>query len=340
MATLHRYMHIEGCHFTAICDRKEERCQQALDFLQRESRPLPCVTDWQEACADDRVDLVYVCTNWDSHTEIAIHAMRAGKHVALEVPAATTLEDCERLLQVTQETRRHCIMLENCCYDTFHLGVLGMVRQGLLGEITHCEGAYIHYLAEDAAIGYEGNPYPTHALGPICQLLDDDSLDSLVSMNGQNHINSTLLRTTKGRTILLQFDETTPRPYSRLQITCGTKGFVQKYPLPCVQLGEQILTGQEAEEFVERHIAPEFQKLVADGKRLGVPNLMNYIMDRRLIDALRQGLPLDISTQESVLWSSIVELTARSANQGGAPVCIPKHLPFLFQGSSTAQCAS
>ena len=323
MATLHRYRFIEGCQFTVISDHNEERCRQASDFLRSEKRPQPRILEWKQACCDEEVDLVYICTNWDSHAEIALHAMRQGKHVAVEVPAATTLQECEELLQVAKETGKHCMMLENCCYDTFHLGVLGLVRQGLLGEITHCEGAYIHYLAEDAAIGYTGNPYPTHALGPICQLLKGDSLESLVSMNGQNHINSTLLRTTKGRTILLQFDETTPRPYSRLQVTCGTKGFVQKYPTPCVQLGEKVWSGDEAEHFIHQHIAPDFQALIEDGKRLGVPNLMNYIMDRRLMEALHQGTALDISPEESVLWSSIVELTARSASQGGAPIAIP-----------------
>ncbi len=322
MATLRRYLVIEGAEIVDISDIDASKCRLAQEFMKEEGRVLPQIESCYDICRDPNVNLIYCCTNWDSHTNIAIDGMRNGKHVAMEVPVATTLADCRRLIAVSKETEMQCIMVENCCYDTFHLGVLGMIREGLLGEVTHCEGAYIHYLAEDAARGFMGNPYPTHALGPICQILDGDTLKSLVSINGLNHINNTLVMTEQGRSILLQFDETTPRPYNRLQTTCGTLGFVQKYPIPCVQIGEKTFMGNEAEELVESHIPTEFKQLIEDGKVLGVPNLMNYIMDRRLVDGFLKGRKADISIYDASLWSSIIELSARSASQGGATVNI------------------
>ena len=142
------------------------------------------------------------------HTAMATFAMECNKHVAIEVPAAMSVEECWQLVDTAEKTRRHCIMLENCCYDPFALTTLNMARQGILGTIMHVEGAYIHdlrsmYFAEESEGGYHnhwgkrysiehtGNPYPTHGLGPACQILDihrGDKMEYLVSMLSLIHI--------------------------------------------------------------------------------------------------------------------------------------------------------
>lgn len=320
-------------------------------------------TDWHDVLRVDDIDLVYICTPWETHVEMAIETMKAGKHVALEVPAAMTVRECELLVRISSWTGRHCVMLENCCYDTWHLGIREMVRQGVLGKITHLEGAYIHPVdgewMKHQRLEHKGNPYPTHGLGPMCQLLDaDDHLDYLVSLSTSDrsagfHLNDTLIRTRKGVTLLLQYDTTTPRPYNRLQTVCGTLGFAQKYPLPTLVFEEQTsmdnihdntqqhitLTGTDAEQRVESFIAPEFRILLDEGRRLGVKNVMNYMMDRRLIDALNcekdehtiekdghhhQLLHLDMDVREAALWSSITELSETSARHQGQRVIIPQ----------------
>ncbi|MDD4191926.1 MAG: Gfo/Idh/MocA family oxidoreductase [Mangrovibacterium sp.] len=96
----------------------------------------------------DDFDLIDICTPWKLHAHMAIYAMEQGKHVAVEVPAAITVEDCRKLVQTSERTRKHCVMLENCCYDFFELLTLNMARQGLFGEIIHCEGAYMLSPAE------------------------------------------------------------------------------------------------------------------------------------------------------------------------------------------------
>lgn len=332
-ATLERLKDIPEARVVCLCDSSSD-----VEGLPAD---VPFCTSWQDAVSRPEVQLVYVCTPWDCHTEIAVTAMQEGKHVALEVPAATTVEDCRLLVETSLQTSRQCVLLENCCYDTWHLGVLEIVRRGLLGEIVRLEGAYIHTVGDDWMISLrrrmKGNPYPTHGLGPMCQLLHPaDCMEYLVSMDSHqevtgDNVNDTLIHTQRGVTMLLQYDTSTPRPYNRLQTVCGTLGFAQKYPLPTIQVkgdkcpdpSDLLLTGSEAEQYVESCIASEFKQLIEDGRKLGVKNVMNYIMDRRLYHALLHNLPADISVQEAALWSSFTELTALSAMNEGSKVAVP-----------------
>lgn len=323
LATLRRYHHLSGqAHFVALCDIQEQNCLEANQILSDSKREKAKVLSLDEVCQSKEIDLVYVCTNWESHAEIAIQALQASKDVALEIPAATTLADARCLKEAAGRSQGRVLMLENCCFDPFHLGMTGMVKAGVLGEISHLEGAYIHYLGEQAATGYAGNPYPTHGIGPVCQLLGEDKLVSISSINGGNSVNHSLLRTEKGRTVLLQFDETTPRPYSRMQTLCGTKGFVQKYPLPTVQVDTAVYAGDKALDYVSQYIDSEYQSLIDEGSAKGVENIMNYIMDRRVMDSLLQGTPFEISLDDALTWSSIIALSAQSAQNEGKWISI------------------
>ncbi len=280
-----------------------------------------------------------VCAVADIHEErltmATVYAMQQGKDVAVEVPAATTVEECWQLVDTAEHTGRHCFMTENCCYDRFALATLEMKRRGLFGELTHCEGAYIHSLniaehdwMEQTYAKHGGNPYPTHGLGPIGWLLNlhrGDRLDYLVSMTSQpGQINTTLLKTVKGKSIILQLDVYTRRPYNRLQTICGTKGFSQKYPVPTLQFGKtKVLVGDKALEEAKNYEISDASLRWLQGQKLGVPNEMNYAMDSRLIHCLRHGLPLDIDVYDAAEWSCIAELSQISAQEGSRPIEIP-----------------
>ena len=358
LKTLKRYSYIEGAEIRAIADLKQENLQKAITYLKSSNRPeVTCYSandGWKEICERDDIDLVYICTEWNSHARISIYAMQHGKHVAVEVPAASTLEECWSLVSTAEQTRRHCFMTENCCYDLFALSALEMKEQGLFGDITHLEGAYIHNLRsrlgiesqtatdvstrnwmETCCATHGGNPYPTHGLGPIGWLLNlhrGDRMDYLVSLTSQGEgtdnllgkINSTLIRTVQGKSILLQFDITTPRPYNRLQTICGTKGFAQKYPIPIFQFeNAEPITGEAALQEAKLFETSKAAKCWNEGKELGVENEMNYAMDRRLIHCLHKGLPLDIDVYDAAEWSCISELSRISAQQGSIPIPVP-----------------
>lgn len=349
MATLKRYLVIDDIEIVALCDVNTAHLGAAAELLRAEGKHCPVLLDspegWRAMCQREDIDLVYICTDWLTHTPMACFAMEQGKHVAIEVPAATTVEECWQLVDTAERTRRHCFMLENCCYDTFHQATLTMAEEGLLGTLTHLEGAYIHDLRDkyeaDGPKGWmarlcgqhKGNPYPTHGIGPVCQLLKvhrGDKLDYLVSMTPSTDVpydvcvNNTLIRTVKGKTILLQYDVTTPRPYSRMQTVCGTRGFVQKYPRRCIMLdGQELVKGDAVESLIAQYTRPDIATIQAEGHRLGVANIMNYTMDRRLIYCLREGLPLDIDVYDAAEWSCIAELSEQSALNGGIPIKIP-----------------
>lgn len=359
MKTLERYAFIHGAEIRYLVDIDEQRVLLANQKLTQSGRPQTKVLigekAWAEACSMQDVDVVYICTEWRSHTTIATEAMRCGKHVIVEVPAATTLRECWQLVETAEKTRRHLFMAENCCYDFFALQTLEIKRRGLFGQIMHCEGAYIHNLNEykfapqhgdtkhnwmiHSCAQHGGNPYPTHAIGPIAQLLDfhnQDRMMRLVSLSSSitipnecnselGHINNTLILTERGVSILLQLDVSTNRPYNRLQTVCGTKGFAQKYPLPTLQLeGEKLLTGNEALSAMQKFATSPASQLWQRGHQLGVPNEMNYAMDARLIYCLQNGLPLDIDVYDAAEWSCLAELTQLSASQGNIPIDIPQ----------------
>lgn len=356
MKTLERYRWIEGAEVRAIADPDPAATQAAAQVLKRTGRPQADLYndagDWQSLCRRADIDLIYICTEWTQHAHMACYAMEHGKHVAVEVPAATTVQECFDLVETACRTRRHCFMTENCCYDRFALATQELTRRGLLGDVTHCEGAYIHDLRaligladgvsaapegwmEHSYASHGGNPYPTHGMGPIGWLLGlhrGERLQSLTSLTSRGHgcegavgrVNNTLIQTAGGRTVLLQFDVTTPRPYSRLQTICGTRGFAQKYPVPTLQLdGQSALYAEEALSALEPYETSEASRLWQKGHTLGVPNEMNYAMDCRLVHCLREGLPLDIDVYDAAEWSCLAELSQRSARQGGRPVEIP-----------------
>jgi hypothetical protein len=150
-------------------------------------------------CEAEALDLVFTATPWEWHVPVCVAAMITGKHAATEVPAALTIDDCWRLVETAEQQARHCVMMENCCYDRPEMLCLNLVRRGLLGEVLHAEGGYLHDLR---AVKFSsdgeglwrrahsekrnGNLYPTHGLGPIAQCMNinrGDRLDYLVSMS-------------------------------------------------------------------------------------------------------------------------------------------------------------
>ena len=377
MGPLKRMSYIEGVKIVAICDLHQENIDKGQARLEKYgmARADEYVGEeaWKELCQRQDIDLVYIVTDWLTHTPMAVYAMEHGKHVAIEVPAATSVAECWQLVDTSERTRKHCMMLENCVYDHFELTALNMAQQGLFGEIIHAEGAYIHNLSEfwddydnNWRLKYNqehrGDVYATHGLGPVCFALNihrGDRMTHLVSMDTDSWIGkemakeslgteefangdhtSTLIRTHKGKTIELQHNVYTPRPYNRLYQLTGTKGFANKYPIQGILLefdesNSGIVPDHEnlnAHEFLPEHIFkglmekyrhPIQKELMEKAKKVGGHGGMDFIMDYRLIYCLRNGLPLDQDVYDAAEWSCIGELTAASIKHNSMPVAIP-----------------
>jgi len=187
----------------AICDVQERYANAAEERLKkRGQKPVVykgSLTAWKELVKRDDIDLVLIFTPWEDHAPMAFEAMRNGKHVAIEVPSAITLEQCWDLVRTAEETQRNCMQLENCCYGNEELWLLNMARKGVFGTITYAEGAYIHNLRsmlfDDSYYNKwrirhnaarDGNLYPTHGLGPVTQYMNidrGDRMETIVSMS-------------------------------------------------------------------------------------------------------------------------------------------------------------
>lgn len=177
-----RFTKIPGTEIVALCDIRPERVEKALKILTKAGVPEAAMYSgtedaWKRLCERDDIDLVYIATDWKHHAQMGIYAMEQGKHVAIEVPAAMTLDEIWKLINTAEKTRKHCMQLENCVYDFFELTTLNMAQQGLFGEILHTEGAYIHDLSRNWTTYWNnwrldynrknrGDVYPTHGLGP------------------------------------------------------------------------------------------------------------------------------------------------------------------------------
>ncbi len=338
---------VEGVRVTAVCDFAEDKLTRARDFIEGAGYPLPAMErDWRRLCARDDIDLMVICSPWNMHVPQAIYAMECGKHVGLEVPAAQTLADCWLLVDTSEHTRRHCIMLENCCYGNSEMMALNMVRAGLFGTITHGEAAYVHdlrkALLQDVSLGLwrrephktrNGNFYPTHGLGPVAWYMNihhGDRLARMVSMSSPSaalqeyrdanlpendpkrreiyrcgDINSSLIRTECGRTILLQHDIVTPRPYTRLNFIAGSKGAFSDYP-PRVFLDGQSKHQWRPidDELKAQYEHPLWRQFGEKARKDGGHGGMDYIMFHRLAQTFRAGLPPDINVYDAAAWSA------------------------------------
>ncbi len=201
---LKEFLGVENLQVTAVCDVAKQSALKARAAVEHAGQKSPAVyaggdQDFENLLQRDDVDAAYIATPWDWHVPMALAAMKTGKHAFVEVPAATTIEDCWKLVDTSEKTSRHCIMLENCCYGETELLVLNMVRDGLFGDLLYGEGAYVHdlrrLLFEDTSEGlwrraphtlHNGNLYPTHGLGPVANYMGiqrGDRFDYLVSMS-------------------------------------------------------------------------------------------------------------------------------------------------------------
>ena len=376
---------VPGGYIAAICDINAARRERTLKYLAGKKAPTPKVygdkgpEDWKRMCEDPDIDLIYNSTPWQLHVPIALYAMEHGKHVVTEVPSAFTVEECWKLVETSERTQRHCMQLENCCYGENEMLAFNLVHLGLLGEISHGEGAYIHDLRtsnynkwneETGSGGYwdywrlrhnavhGGNQYPTHGLGPICLDMDinrGDRFDFLVSVDSKQagfeelgkglhaddpwrsglkvkmaDMNTSIIKTVMGRTIMVQHNVGTAHPYSRLNLIQGTRGVLQDYPLR-IAIEESLGKGVHAfdekktQEIREKYKHPLWKTRDEIAKRMPVTGHggMDFLMILRLSFCLQNGLPLDMNVYDLASWCCLCELTEKSADNRGRSMDIP-----------------
>jgi len=308
--------------------------------------------------------------------------MENGKHVASEVPIASTLEDCWNLIKVAERTKKHCMMMENCNYNDEELWILNMIQEGVFGDITHAEGAYLHdlraLLLDDKYYESQwrlhehanrnGNFYTTHGLGPIAFYLNigrGDTFSHLTSMSSRElnlslaakqakhpiqsykcgDMNNTLIKTEKGKSILLQFDVHTGRPYSRLNKVVGIKAVHEGYPSRLYidnespeYWGHKWLNEELYNKYRKEYQHPIINRLKDISKNFKQGHGgMDFIMIYRLIKCLNLGLPLDINVYDSIMWSAITPLSELSVASNSQSIKIPDFTGGIWKKENTLE---
>ena len=376
---LKRAQLIPGIVVTAICDNVPKKIEASKRILADAKKP-PAreylgEEAWKALCEDPNVDVVYNTTPWSLHVPVQLAAMRGGKHVFTEVPSAFTVDECWELVETSEKTRRHCMQLENCCYGEVEMLTFNLARLGMLGKLTHAEGAYIHDLRGmsqsewpgsecwrfDENRDHGGNRYPTHGLVPLCLTMDvnrGDRMDYIVSIDSKNaafadfmahglkkgnpragqklkvgDMNTSLIRTVGGKTIMLQHTVSVPRPYSRLQRVQGTRGIIADYPYRIALEGDGKYyygsgahawwDAKRAEEIRQKYKHPLWKTIGEIAKKSGGHGGMDYIQDARWSYCLRMGLPLDTSVYDLATTGCLCELTETSATNRSRPMDVP-----------------
>lgn len=359
---------IEGVEIKAVCDIREAHAERARELVEKAGQPRPTAytkgeRDFERLCAEEDLDLVYTATPWRWHVPVCVAAMNSGKHAATEVPAAVTINGCWQLVEVAEKTGKHCVMMENCCYDRAEMMCLNMVRKGLLGEVLHGEGGYLHDLRgvkfgkggeglwrRDHSTKRNGNLYPTHGLGPVAQCMNvnrGDRLDYLVSMSSPS----------RGLQLWQQehLPPDDPRRKEKYALGDVNVALIQtvkgrtiylvhdtNLPRPYSRIHIVQGTGGIFEKWTERvHIdgrSPthtwetldkyaEYEhplwKSEAVKKASGGHGGMDFLENYRLIKCLREGLPTDMDVYDAAAWSAVCEATERSVASRSRSVDIP-----------------
>lgn len=374
----------DRAEIVALSDLEEKKVMHAKEKIGLWQKSIPKIysggaSEWKNLAQQDNIDLIVIATPWELHAPMAIYGMENNKHVASEVPIAYTISDCWKIIQTAERTRKHCIMLENCCYNEEELFVLNMIEHGVFGDLTHVEGAYLHDLRAHMLssdyyqdqwrlkhhISRDGNFYTTHGLGPLSFYLSigrGDNFAHLTSLSSRElnlsqtaknnaspylkfkcgDMNNTLIKTALGKSILLQFDVHTGRPYSRINKVVGTKAVHDGYPSRLfidtekpVFWGHDWLSEIEYDQYRKKYTHPIIQELKEKSQKFKQGHGgMDFIMIYRLITCLNLGLPLDINVYDGVMWSAITPLSELSVSEKSQSVNVPDFTGGKWQESN------
>lgn len=394
----HHLSAIENTEIVALCDlypEKAERAKQrvlANDAERHKNVKIYTGADqfaYRKMLKEQKPDLVYVVTPWNVHAPMAIDSMNAGAHVCVEVPLCVTIKEAWDIVDTSERTQKHCMMLENVNYGRDELLYLNMCRKGVFGELLHGEASYIHELrgqmhsknSTGSWRTYEyanrnGNLYPTHGLGPVAQYMDlgrtGDNFGRITSFSTPargralyakekfpadhkwnklefegGDLSTSIIKTVNGKTIMVQWDETSPRPYSRHNLIQGTKGTGAGFPTRIALdykkggLSEKVFEalcskkgadhtnyhgwtqGQKLAAVYEEWDHPLYKRMKADAAKMGGHGGMDFIMNYRVVECLRNGTPLDQNVYEGAFWSAVGPLSEASVAQDGTSVAFP-----------------
>ncbi|MDV5144163.1 Gfo/Idh/MocA family oxidoreductase [Streptomyces sp. SBC-4] len=352
----------------AVCDPVREKVERAAAKVVAAGQPAPAVythgeDDYENLCARSDLDFVYVATPWDQHFPMAKAAMLNGKHVGVECPIAMELDELWELVDLSEQTRRHCMQLENCCYGRNEMRVLRMAHAGKFGELLHGAGAYNHDLRGlmFSPTYYEGpwrrlwhtklrgDLYPNHGFGPVANYMDVNRGDRVVSISsfGTPALGLAEYRAEHMPPGDPSWKETYIESDRTISMVQTARGRVIRLehdvstPHPYSRINSLGGTRGVFEDYPARiYLEPDhtndqwadFSSYAAEfdhwlwkehANPPGGHGGMDYIMIYRLMQCVRLGLVPDFDVYDAATWTAPVPLSHASIKAKGAPQEIP-----------------
>ena len=359
---------IEGVEIAAICDIIPERVERAQRLVEQAGMPKPKgftgAEDYKRMADMNGLDAIYTATPFDLHTPVMLAAMRGGKYGGTEMPACNEHDQAYELVETSEKTGKPCMLMENYAYLRNVQMILVMTRLSLFGDLTHCECGYQHdaryadfgpngEMLWRAYVRDNGNPYPTHAIGPVAQWLNinrGNRFEYLVSMSsrslgrsyyatqkfgpdhpmakmkgGQGDVNTSLIQTHDGITVTLYYDTATPRPIDCIYRIQGTKG-IYSGTLDKIFLEDFAKTHQweEIDEYREKYDHPLWKKYGNTATASGHGG-SDYLCFLDFVRAIRNGSNTPIDVYDTVTWSIITKLSQESVAGRSCPVDFPDY---------------
>jgi hypothetical protein len=362
------FLKIDGVDIRAVCDIVPAKGDRIREVVTAAGRPTPVgysrgPDDFRRMCAEEELDLVFTATPWEWHAPVCKAAMEHGKHAATEVPMGVTLDECWELVELAEKTRRHCVMMENCCYDRTEMMILNMVRQGLFGELLHAECGYLHDLRELKLTDfYEGNWRVRYSIrrngdrirrtawvrGAMArresrQPVRPPGVDG-VQRTGPHFVGggalrrdspaaretyalgdviSTLIRTAAGQTILIIVHDQLAAPVQPQDPAAGHRGLVRKYPEEKIHVAGLQRAAPGRISAYRAEFEHPVWRALEERSRGAGHGGMDFIEDYRLVECLRAGQPLDLDVYDGAAWSAVSALSERSIRQRSRSVDCP-----------------
>ena len=249
------------------------------------------------------------------------------------------------------------------CLNICRLGLLGDLLhaeaayihelRGQMNSVAHGTGSWRTFEYANR----NGNLYPTHGLGPVAQYMNinrGDRFDYMTSMSSPalgrqlyaednfpadhqwnkiknwkcGDMNTSIIKTALGRTIMLQWDETSPRPYSRHNLIQGTRGTFAGFPNRLALEGVTPDTHKwtqdaDLKEIMTKYEHPLYTRMGKEAKKNGGHGGMDWLMLWRIVYCLRNGEALDQSVYDAAAWSAVGPLSEKSITQRSASVDVP-----------------
>ena len=380
---------LEGVTCPAICDIDPKAVELTREIFKNKNLSQPKVYSsheysFRDMLEKEKLDGVVISTNWTWHTPMCLDAMRANVYVGVEVAGAFSVDECWDLINTHQQTGTHLMILENVCYRRDVMAVLNMVRDNLFGELIHLRGGYLHDLrkvkfndgkgglayGEDSvgearwrtehSVHRNGDLYPTHGLGPVGVMLDQNRGNRLATISsvatksrslknyvrkhpggGEGHeyykvnwrlgdVVTSTITMARGETIILTHDTNLPRPYSLGFRVQGVEGLIDfDYGTKRIYVEGQSPSHRwdDAEDWLKKYDHDLWGKY--ESKAVGAGHGgMDFFLDRAFVESVRRKEPPVLDVYDAAVWRSITPLSERSIQQQG----MPQHIPDFTEG--------